>query len=456
MLAERMRVRDSLASADRIIGRQLSCAPDPIAIAGALERSGHDDVCLLHGWPSGGMRGVVSYVAAGSDRCSAALDPAGDDDPRGELPREFRGVPRWVGVIPYECRRELERPGWTRVDRRSQPFVQQPHWRRFSAVIRIDHARGDVCAIGTPAATADLMRPVTREPSVICPPPQLRVCHHDRDSAHLERVKRAIELIARGDLYQVNLARRLDVTLTADRTLALYSAMHRLAPSRYACYLRLGKQGTVLSTTPELLLAADPADRSGIDGPSFARLCTEPVKGTRPRGRDAVEDELRRTELDADPKERAELAMIVDVERNDLGRVARHGSVRVAAAPHVVTHPAIHHRHARVVADTRPDASRRDVLAAMVPSGSVTGAPKVRAMEVIAELENARRGLYTGGIGFVARDGGVRLAMAIRTLVVRGLHGHYWTGGGIVADSDPARELEETRWKARQLLRLGE
>jgi anthranilate/para-aminobenzoate synthase component I len=124
----------------------------------------------------------------------------------------------------------------------------------------------------------------------------------------------------------------------------------------------------------------------------------------------------------------------------------------VLRGPEVVTHRTVHHRRALLGAMARPDATREEVLRSMLPSGSVTGAPKVRAMEVIASLESARRGLYTGGIGFVAHDGSVTLSMAIRTAVLHGREGEYWTGGGIVADSDPRREVEETRWKALQLL----
>jgi anthranilate synthase component 1 len=148
--------------------------------------------------------------------------------------------------------------------------------------------------------------------------------------------------------------------------------------------------------------------------------------------------------------------MIVDVERHDLGRVAAPGSVRVIRAPAVVTHRTVHHREAWIAARVRAGVRRDEVLRAVLPSGSVTGAPKVRAMEVIATLEARRRGLYTGGIGYVAHDGSVSLAMAIRTGVVRpDGEGEYLSGGGIVWDSDPRRELEETRWKALQLARAA-
>jgi anthranilate/para-aminobenzoate synthase component I len=155
--------------------------------------------------------------------------------------------------------------------------------------------------------------------------------------------------------------------------------------------------------------------------------------------------------LDADPKERAELAMVIDVERNDLGRIAVPGSVELIGRPRVITRGTVHHREATLRARLRPGLGRADLVRAMLPSGSVTGAPKVRAMEVIAALEAERRGLYTGALGAVFGDGTLRLSMAIRTLTVRDGEGHYFAGGGIVADSDPVRELEETRWKALQL-----
>jgi anthranilate/para-aminobenzoate synthase component I len=155
--------------------------------------------------------------------------------------------------------------------------------------------------------------------------------------------------------------------------------------------------------------------------------------------------------LEASEKERAELTMVLDVERNDLGRIAAPGSVRMVEPPRVTTHPTLHHRSATLEAQLLPGTTLSRVLEALLPSGSVTGAPKRRAMEVISCLEPHRRGLYTGAFGMVAHDGGVTLAMAIRTLTVRNETGHYFSGGGIVADSDPDAEVLETDWKALQL-----
>ena len=143
--------------------------------------------------------------------------------------------------------------------------------------------------------------------------------------------------------------------------------------------------------------------------------------------------------------------MVVDVERNDLGRIAETGSVKVIDSPRVVTHETVHHRVATVEASLLPHVGRQELLRAMLPSGSITGAPKIRAMEVIGQLEVHRRGLYTGAIGSLAQDGTLTLSMAIRCLSIREGEGHYFAGGGIVSDSSPEREVEETRWKALQL-----
>ncbi len=303
--------------------------------------------------------------------------------------------------------------------------------------------------VGSDPAAVERLAAVVRAERVH-PEPQLAVTVTEDEPAalHAERIAAARELIARGDLYQVNLARRLGVRLESGDALDLYCAMARRAPTPFGCCLHLDGGVAVASTSPELLLRAEP----GIDADRFGALYTAPIKGTRPRGGDAARDLALARELEADPKERAELTMIVDVERNDLGRVAEAGSVRVLSGPRVVTHRTVHHRVALLAARARAGASREEILASMVPSGSVTGAPKARAMEVIAALEPARRGLYTGAIGLVAQDGGVTLSMAIRTAVLRGGEGEYWAGGGIVADSVPEREVEETRWKALQLL----
>ncbi|HEV8248015.1 MAG TPA: chorismate-binding protein, partial [Polyangiaceae bacterium] len=201
----------------------------------------------------------------------------------------------------------------------------------------------------------------------------------------------------------------------------------------------------VVATSPELFLGQSPG---GL-------VWTSPIKGTRPRHPDLATDAALARELDEDPKEIAELTMIIDVERNDLGRLALPGSVRLRGAPELEAHASVHHRVATIEARLRPGVGRHELLSAMLPSGSVSGAPKVRAMEIIAELEAHRRGLYTGAFGVITHDGSLELGMAIRTLSIAGDHADYFSGGGIVADSVPEREVEETLWKARPYLALA-
>jgi anthranilate/para-aminobenzoate synthase component I len=431
----------------RILARALPVAPDPLALARALLAAGCRGVALLHATERApGLLGLGrwSFVAAEPDRRSSRRDPLADDPQLSRAEGALAFVPRWIGVLPYEgFRGALERAAWVGRETRPAPLAVEPAWYRYPAVLCIDHDEGRVLAAGSDLAAVERLAAALREAPLGAEPELAVVVREDEPAArHAERIAAARELIARGDLYQVNLARRLYVRLHAGDALALYRGLARRAPAPFGCCLHLDGGVAVASTSPELLLHTEPS----------GALYTAPIKGTRPRGADAARDLELARELSGDPKEQAELTMIVDVERHDLGRVAEVGTVRVLSGPRVVTHRTVHHRMALLGARVRAGVSRDEVLAAMVPSGSVTGAPKVRAMEVIAALESARRGLYTGGIGFVAHDGSVTLSMAIRTAVLRGGEGEYWAGGGIVADSDPAREVDETRWKALQLL----
>ncbi len=429
-----------------VFARVVRIAPEPIAVARRVAAR-YPDLALLHAG-----RGSQSWVAGGGQTISHALDPHELDPARADTDA-WGAVPHWIGVIPYECRRDLERPGWSTEDRRPAPWMASPCWRRYPAVISVDRSRGEVVVVGDDRDAVTALYDAVAAPA----PDELpKVCGEldetPAPSDHLTRVRRARQLILDGELYQVNLARRFGFGVRcateeppSRAMLALYERALTLGPTRFGTVLTL-PEANVVSLSPELLLEMEA--RNGRPW----RLRTEPIKGTRPRGTDAVADALLARELEADPKEQAELAMIIDVERNDLGSVCRPGTVRVTEPPRVVTHQTVHHREAVLVGAATETVTREEVLRAMVPSGSVTGAPKVRAMEVIAELEDHRRGLYTGGIGYIARDGSVRLSMAIRTLVVRGDRGLYWSGGGIVADSDPERELLETEWKATRLL----
>ena len=179
---------------------------------------------------------------------------------------------------------------------------------------------------------------------------------------------------------------------------------------------------------------------------------TRPIKGTRPRGTSPAEDEALAAELLASEKDGAELAMIVDLERNDLGRVCSYGSVRVTEARVLETFPTVFHLVATVEGDLHGDCDRVDLLRATFPGGSITGAPKIRAMEIIDELEPTRRSLYTGAIGYLGFDGGMDLSIVIRTFLIRGDRAWFQAGGGIVADSELSGEYDETYHKAKALI----
>ena len=388
-----------------------------------------------------------SFVACEPDCASDDLVPPEKEDAEAGWNGARRG-PRWVGVVPYEALRGSERARWTRTpDDRPPCVLRRPAWRRYPAVVRVDHFAGavsveaddDSSAAGLARAIEHGLRsaPAGFELDVLPP--------GEADRAHTDRIRAALRLIAAGDLYEVNLARRIPLVLRGD-PLGLFESLLEAAPAPWGFFQDLG-DALVCGVSPELALS--------VRGDAL-RTC--PIKGTRPRGKDAVADAKWMRELDTDPKERAELVMAIDVHRSDLGRVATPGSVRVLGEPRVVGGRAVWSRVAEVVARRAPGVRLDEVATAVLPCGSVTGAPKVRAMEVIAALEPWRRGLYTGVFGYVGRGGGLELAMAIRTIEIAKVgpepRACYFAGGGIVADSIPERELEETRWKAEQLSTL--
>jgi anthranilate/para-aminobenzoate synthase component I len=412
--------------------RVLDAPPDPLLLARALaERPG---LALVRG-----EEGAATYLAVDPVASSNALDP----EPDHALAARVHGeIPRWIGLLPYEARRTLERGPAD--DPRPWPDMTQPLWFRYASVIKITNKveilSSSSYVLNELAET--LRNGLARRPSR-ARDVAVRLLHAEPGAAHEARIRRALELIAAGEIYQVNLARRFELDVRGD-AVALLAALCPSGLTRHAAAFEWPEL-KVAAATPELFLSLN----------AEGRVRTAPIKGTRPRLADPERDRALARALDQDPKERAELAMVIDVERNDLGRLARAGSVKLEAPPHVETYDSVHHRVATVAADLAPGVGREALLAAMLPSGSVTGAPKVRAMEVIRELEPVRRGLYTGALGFVREDGGLELGMAIRTLTVANGQGSYFAGGGIVADSEPAREVEETLWKARRLIELA-
>jgi para-aminobenzoate synthetase component 1 len=256
-------------------------------------------------------------------------------------------------------------------------------------------------------------------------------------------ISRTIDYIEAGDIYQANITQRFRAKLPAgfDR-IALYEALRSRNPATFAAYVDFGATA-LLSSSPERFLQL--RDR---------RVETRPIKGTRPRGRNPAEDSALAAELLASAKDRAENLMIVDLLRNDISRVCEIGSVKVPVLYGLESYATVHHLVSVVIGTLGADRNALDLLRACFPGGSVTGAPKIRAMEIIAELEPTSRGPYCGSIGYISADGNMDSNIVIRTYCVQGDELTFQVGGGIVADSDPQAEYEEILAKAKALIEV--
>ncbi|AFZ65977.1 anthranilate synthase component I [Deinococcus peraridilitoris] len=256
-------------------------------------------------------------------------------------------------------------------------------------------------------------------------------------------VERCLEYIRAGDVFQVVPSQRFSAPLSA-HPFALYRALRALNPSPYLGYLDLGDV-TLVASSPESLLKSD-----------GETVVTRPIAGTRKRGKTPAEDEALARELLADEKERAEHLMLVDLGRNDLGRVAQYGSVKVEDAFSVEKYSHVMHLVSGVRARLAPGKTPLHALASVLPMGTVSGAPKIRAMEIIEEVESTRRGPYGGAFGYISHSGALDMALTLRTMVIKDGMMHIQAGGGVVADSSPAEEYQESINKAAALMRAVE
>ncbi len=263
----------------------------------------------------------------------------------------------------------------------------------------------------------------------------------DTRAGYETKVARIVEHIRAGDVFQVNLTQAFDADFDGDPR-ELFIRLCEVSPAPFAAYVETDAGLAVLSSSPEEFLVAD-----------GTTVRTRPIKGTRPRAADPTRDAALLAELLASEKDRAELAMIVDLLRNDLGKVAATGSVAVGTFPEHASFAQVHHLFATVTAKLRPGTTTGELLAATFPGGSITGAPKLRCMEILEEFESCRRGVYCGAIGEFAAGARVRLNVAIRTMVVAGSHVRLHAGGGVTADSVPSLEYEESLHKASGMLR---
>jgi anthranilate/para-aminobenzoate synthase component I len=421
---------------------------DPYALFLALRRDAPRSV-LLDAPPGAGRwafmaAGDLQVVEArreGFQAVDRALGPARARAP--SLP-PFAGG--FVGLLGYDLARELER-----LPARAPDVLGLPTVRGFllDEVLACDTEARVVHAVAAPrpgetakeveARAADLLARAQGSLRV----PEGReaggVAASDAGARGYQRMVRdAKELIAAGHTYQVNLAHRLSWRSTAD-PLWLHQRLRGLNPSPFAFYLDSG-DWQLVSCSPERLLRVRGRD-----------VETRPIAGTYPRA-GAAEEEAQAARLRADPKERAEHTMLVDLERNDLGRVCDFGSVRVAEFMATERYSHVVHLVSSVVGRLRPGATSMGAVRACFPGGTITGVPKVRAMEIIEALEPSRRGFYTGSVGWIGFDGDADLNIVIRTMLCKDGQVHAPVGAGIVADSHPEREWRETLHKARAML----
>lgn len=349
----------------------------------------------------------------------------------------------WFVYFGYELVREIE-PMLASIpvgDNGPVAFAQ-----RFPAAVIRDHVAACVylvCEPGGEEMLAAMERDLGSLPAASAAElPAMNDVVEEAPSLHRDRIARTLQYIRAGDTYQVNLSRRWQVDFSGSPSPSrVYRRLRHANPSPFAALLSLAPGRAIVSSSPERLVTV----RNG-------RIDTRPIAGTFPRSADPDEDRDLPAALTRHPKERAEHIMLVDLERNDLGRLCRPGSVRVDELLTVESYRHVHHLVSNVTGLLRTPVTPAEVIRAVFPGGTITGCPKVRTMQIIAELENAARGAYTGSAGYINRDGSLDLNILIRTLTVDGSHIEWRAGGGIVADSDPERELRETHAKARGML----
>jgi len=339
-----------------------------------------------------------------------------------------------IGFVGYDLGRVVERIPVRAMADSSAPDMW---FGLYDAVWRRDEQTGEVEIVGDDGGA--LAARLTCEPTAT-QAPRFGELRADQSRGDYDRaIERLLAYIGAGDVYQVNLARRLRAPIDRDGdALALYRALIEHSPCAYGALIE-APGVRVVSGSPERFIARAAGSQ---------RLETRPIKGTRRRTGDPLRDAVLADELANDSKERAEHLMIVDLERNDLGRVAEIGSVVVDSFGRVVELPTLLHMISTVSCELHADVGLASILRATFPGGSITGAPKVRAMEIIEELEPTRRGVYTGAIGYVGPGDAIELAIAIRTAVLCDGALHLHVGGGVVADSTAEREHAETEEKA--------
>jgi anthranilate synthase component 1 len=381
-------------------------------------------------------------------------------------PATMPGLPPFtagaVGYFSYDVVRQLENIGAHAKDDLSLPDCELMFFDRLLAFDHLRHqihivaaadisresprraydrAVHDIAALERKLAAG--LRPAMWRKSAKNKPGKLKIHAGTTRTKFLSSVERCKEYIAAGDIFQVVLSQRLDF-IPGIEPFDLYRALRQVNPSPYLYFLRMGET-QVLGSSPEMLVRV-----------TGRKLEYRPIAGTHPRGRDEAEDLRLEQRMRNDEKERAEHVMLVDLGRNDLGRVSEYGSVKVKDLMYVERYSHVMHLVSALEGTLRKDLGALDAFAACFPAGTLSGAPKVRAMQIIEELEPVRRGIYGGSVLYADFAGNLDSCIGIRTMLMQGKHAYLQAGAGIVADSDPAREFEESMNKAQALLRAVE
>ncbi len=382
---------------------------------------------------------------------------------REHQPAAVPGLPPFsagaVGYFSYDSVRQLEKIGEHAKDDLSLPDAELMFFDRLLAFDHLRHqihivasadvskenprraydrAVRDIAALERKLAAG--LRPAMWRKSSTKKLGKLKIHAGTSRKAFLRSAERCKEYIAAGDIFQVVLSQRLDFVPGVE-PFDLYRALRQVNPSPYLYFLRMGET-QILGSSPEMLVRV-----------TGRKLEYRPIAGTHPRGRDEAEDLRLEEQMRTDEKERAEHVMLVDLGRNDLGRVSEYGSVKVKDLMYVERYSHVMHLVSALEGTLRKELDALDAFAACFPAGTLSGAPKVRAMQIIEELEPVRRGIYGGSVLYADFAGNLDSCIGIRTMLLQGKHAYLQAGAGIVADSDPAREFEESMNKAQALLR---
>ncbi|MFK7160400.1 aminodeoxychorismate synthase component I [Marinospirillum sp. MEB164] len=373
---------------------------------------------------------------------AAALDQLRPTLPDGEVAADIAHLPfisGWIGYWSYAAGQLFEPVTQQAEDDLGLPWIAMGY---YPWALVTDHQRHESWLVGN--APAWIRQRLANEPAA----PALHAFQltepfrsNMSQDAYREKFAQVQAWLRSGDVYQINLAQRFSAGFQGD-PLTAWSLLREQIAAPFAAYLDFGDH-QLLSLSPERFLCVD----------AQGWVETKPIKGTRPRGATPNEDQRLAEELLNHPKDRAENLMIVDLLRNDLGRVCRPGSIRVPDLFTLESYTNVHHLVSRVVGKLTSQASGVDLLAASFPGGSITGAPKIRAMEIIDQLEPQQRSVYCGSIGYLDDRGQMDFNIAIRTFIARQQRLYVWGGGGLVADSDPEAEYQETLDKIAQLIR---